>query len=180
MASYQRARGSPDDQLKIVVYLHTFGFSRGSINSIRHDEKNFPIHPNYLIDTRLLPAVHKDTVWAGVSLSGLDGRYEAVQRFLNQRGQLTRLVEGEAEIIVAKLDEWVQRGWRKVNIAIGSNWGRHRAVAVQELLAKELRQLMQEKYDLEITVKMTYFAFLPEPFIQLQDRERVLCRGCDG
>lgn len=175
-----RVRGSPSDSLKIVVYLHTFGFSRGSISSIRHYEKNFPIHPNYLIDTRVLPAIQKDTVWAGMSLAGLDGRYEAVQRFLNQRGQLSRLVENESEIIAMKLDEWVQRGWRKVNIAIGSNWGRHRALAVQELLAKELRHLMIDRYNLEITVKMTYFAFLPEPFIQMQDRERIVCRGCDG
>jgi len=146
----------------VKVFVHSFGYARGSVRSIKNASGKYPIHPNYLIDARSLRPVKKSSVYKGKRLSALDGRYVEVQQFVDKLGDLRRLVHSEAECIASKINEW--NNWEFINVAIGSKWGRHRAVAVQTAIISVLREKLAE-YGISATFKVTYFGFLPEPMV---------------
>ncbi|PIR93836.1 hypothetical protein COT97_04765 [Candidatus Falkowbacteria bacterium CG10_big_fil_rev_8_21_14_0_10_39_11] len=150
---------------KITVNLHAFAYNEGSVGSIK-TTRGLPLQPNSLIDARFkLQRTRKFSKFQDVKLSNLDGRYSEVQEFLDQHGNLSRLVEFEADQLESRIKFWSRR-WSNVHVAIGSNWGRHRAVAVQTRLAKELQLRFANHPDIEVDFRYYYHAFTLKPMVQ--------------
>jgi RNase adaptor protein for sRNA GlmZ degradation len=134
------------NRVDITIFLHSFGYSKGGVHSIRSNDRH-PVALSYLIDARLLPRAHLEP-----ELRALDGTDSRVVIFLNRRGALDDLVMSEVSILADKIDLWVGKKIANFNVGIGSKYGRHRAVAVQELLARQLAKILTESYRLKVRI----------------------------
>jgi len=161
----------PKARIKVTVNLHSFSWNKGALRTLK-TSRGHPLQPNMIIDARFrLQRVTKSTKVESLRLSQLDGRYPEVQEFLNRYGNLERLVTFEVGQLVPRLRFWSRR-WTNVHVAIGSNWGRHRAVAVQEMLARELRSSFAGDSDLELVIRSYYHAFEVKPMVEFPRGQR--------
>jgi RNase adaptor protein for sRNA GlmZ degradation len=125
--------------------MHTFGYRRGAYRHIRTSNR-VPVEMNAVIDTRFLPCVSHDP-----GLKALDGHSPEVKRELDRHGEFSTLIRVKTQELGRDIRNWCAHGRQTINIGIGSGWGRHRAVAVADLLAWHLQR---ELGDLNLPVRV--------------------------
>jgi RNase adaptor protein for sRNA GlmZ degradation len=113
------------------LVLQTFGFRRGGVAKVKPS-------PDLVLKThRLLPAAYKHPGY-----KALDGNFAEVKEFLNRDGNYQDVLKIIFVSIITQLELYFRHGQREIHVAIGSLWGRHRAVAICD----DVKKMLQIEY----------------------------------
>lgn len=107
---------------KLVVHLVAFGYKYG-----------IPYDANYLFDVRFLP-----NPYFHPELKSLNGTFEKVKGFLLSFVETRQFLERFMEFIKFVLPFHIKEGRKFLVIGIGCTGGRHRSVALVEILKEEI------------------------------------------
>ncbi len=123
LQSYVKAFiGAPSEQMTLV--FESFAFKRG-----------IPSDADFVFDVRMLPNPHYEP-----ELRPLTGRDAAIQQFLQQQPEVTRMLHD----IQSFLDQWLpalsQNHRSYVTVAIGCTGGQHRSVYFVEQLSAHFKR----------------------------------------
>lgn len=109
---------------KTSVILSSFGFKYG-----------IPQDSNYMLDVRFLPNPNYIE-----DLHALSGKDYAVQKYLSSFENLDIFMEKAEHLLDFVSSVYCSTGKKQIHIAIGCTGGRHRSVAVSEMLAVSLKK----------------------------------------
>ena len=112
-----------DDQVALRATVMSFGFKYG-----------IPVDADMVADLRFLPNPYWDP--ALKELTGLDA---AVREFVIAQSGAEEFLEKYSALVNLVDDGFIREGKRFVTIAMGCTGGKHRSVAMTELLANKLR-----------------------------------------
>ena len=115
--------GEADRPLNVTV--ESFGFKYG-----------LPLDADNVVDVRFL----KNPYWVS-ELRHLTGRDQAVAEYVLDQPGSRSFAEGYADLLAPMLDGYLTELKPYVTIAIGCTGGKHRSVAMTELIASRLRDL---------------------------------------
>ena len=107
-------------RLKVVVV--SFGFKYG-----------IPIDADYLADMRFLPNPH----WVP-ELRPLSGRDREVAEYVLRQPGAEEFLDGYLPVLTGVAEGYLREGKRFVRVAIGCTGGKHRSVAMAEVIAERL------------------------------------------
>ena len=114
----------PAQGAEMQVSLTSFGFKYG-----------IPTGTDLLFDVRFLPNPHFVP-----ALRPLTGGDEPVRQYLEQQPDFNELVERLADLLLYLLPRYRKENRSYLSVAVGCTGGRHRSVAIVEILAGRLRQ----------------------------------------
>lgn len=109
---------------RLAVTIQSFGFKHGPARDA-----------DLLLDVRFLPNPHYEA-----ELRPLTGRDAAVAAYVNRDGALDAFLERLIPMLDYLLPQYVAEGKSHLSVAIGCTGGRHRSVAIAELLAERYRE----------------------------------------
>ncbi|HUF86507.1 MAG TPA: RNase adapter RapZ [Thermohalobaculum sp.] len=118
------ARLTPQVGAGLAVAVHSFSYKRGA-----------PLEANMVLDCRFLRNPYWDE-----TLRGLDGRDPAIQGFVREDPLFSDFFGKLCELLVMLLPAYKAEGKAYFCVALGCTGGRHRSVALGELLAARLRE----------------------------------------
>jgi RNase adapter protein RapZ len=113
---------------RMVTRLMSFGFKYG-----------IPVDADLVFDVRFLDNPHFVP-----TLRHLPGTDPSVQEFVFRSGEATELLGKYAELLKFSLPRYEREGKSYLTIGIGCTGGRHRSVAVVEVLADNLRKQVEQ------------------------------------
>ncbi|MCS7278489.1 MAG: RNase adapter RapZ [Thermodesulfobacteriaceae bacterium] len=113
---------------KLVIHLVAFGYKYG-----------IPYEANYLFDVRFLP-----NPYFNPELKSLNGTFEKVKGFLLSFVETRQFLERFMEFIKFVLPFHIKEGRKFLVIGIGCTGGRHRSVALVEILKEEILSNLSE------------------------------------
>ena len=108
----------------LVVGVHSFSYKRGA-----------PLEADMVLDLRFL----RNPYWEE-ALRGLDGRDPAIQAFVADDPRFRDFFEKVSELVLMLLPAYKAEGKAYFCVALGCTGGRHRSVAIGEMLTGRLRQ----------------------------------------
>ena len=126
-----RERLIEGEALGMTVQILSFGFKRG-----------LPVDADFVFDLRMLPNPHWDE-----SLRAQTGQDEPVQKFLQEKPDVARMLVMIRDFLTTWLPELAKGNRSYVTIALGCTGGQHRSVYMAEMLAKAMAE---EPYNLQI------------------------------
>lgn len=109
---------------KTSVILSSFGFKYG-----------IPQDSDYVLDVRFLPNPNYIE-----DLHSLSGKDHEVQKYLSGFENLDTFIEKAEQLLDFVSSVYSSTGKKQIHIAIGCTGGRHRSVAVSEMLATNLKK----------------------------------------
>lgn len=112
---------------KLVLQFMSFGFKNG-----------VPGGCDYLFDVRCLPNPH----W-NLALRDLTGRDEAVEKWLDAREDVQRMLRGIGDFLEPWLGAFRRQDRAYVTIGVGCTGGQHRSVYLVERLAKHFAKTFE-------------------------------------
>lgn len=118
----REAFGTPTTT-RLKIRLVSFGFKYG-----------IPVDSDFVADMRFLP----NPYWEP-ELRELTGRDELVAQFVTERPAAQAFIEGWVPLLEAVAAGYLNEGKRFMTVAIGCTGGKHRSVAMTELIAERLR-----------------------------------------
>ena len=118
------AFAQPTQGAEMQVSLTSFGFKYG-----------IPTGTDLLFDVRFLPNPHFVP-----ELRPQTGQDEAVLAYLEQQPDFNELVERLADLLLYLLPRYRQENRSYLSVAVGCTGGRHRSVAIVEILERRLRE----------------------------------------
>lgn len=121
---YRDFASRPDQNSSFVVSLVSFGFKYG-----------IPYGTDLLFDVRFLPNPHFVQ-----GLKEQTGQQEGVRAYLQERTEYCELAKKLEEFLLYLLPKYSAENRAYLSIAIGCTGGRHRSVALVELLCKRLTE----------------------------------------
>ena len=110
---------------KLVVTLLSFGYKFG-----------VPLESDLVFDVRFLPNPHFVS-----GLRTLTGRERAVQQYLNRSDATRVFLDKASDLLKFLVPHYVHEGKTYLTIAVGCTGGRHRSVAIAELLRRRVERL---------------------------------------
>ena len=117
------AIGGRQTATPLVVSLVSFGYRHG-----------VPVDADLVFDVRFLPNPHFVS-----SLRRWTGRHTRVSKYVMQSAVARRFVSMTVQMLKFLLPQYIAEGKTYLTVAIGCTGGRHRSVALAELLRRRLR-----------------------------------------
>ncbi|MBI5287188.1 MAG: hypothetical protein HY878_06320 [Deltaproteobacteria bacterium] len=113
---------SPTQQGEMVVHLISFSYRYG-----------VPTDADLIIDVRFLP-----NPYFVEGFSGLDGRDERVKGFVMDKGETKGFMERFLQLLDYLIPLYQKEGKAYLTVGVGCTGGRHRSVAVVDLIAEAM------------------------------------------
>ena len=110
---------------KVVVTLLSFGYKFG-----------VPLESDLVFDVRFLPNQH-----FVARLREQTGRERAVQQYLHRSDATRVFLDKASDLLKFLVPQYVQEGKSYLTIAVGCTGGRHRSVAIAELLRRQVEHI---------------------------------------
>lgn len=129
---------------KLNIAVTSFGFSQG-----------VPDNADLVLDVRFLPNPHYDA-----DLRPLCGLDKPVRTFVESRTDTQQFLAHVESLLQFLLPRYAQEGKSYLTIAIGCTGGRHRSVAIAEMIAESLRR---QGYPLSVVHSHLPAQALPSP-----------------
>ncbi len=118
-----RDDGVDDDTMRIT--LESFGFKHG-----------LPRDVDMVFDVRFLPNPYWDE-----TLKPLSGKDPEIQEFVTDRKPAQEFLDNIERLLTSLLPAYEEEGKSYLTIAFGCTGGRHRSVAITEIMARRLNEL---------------------------------------
>lgn len=123
LARHMRDVVAGESQVPLQLTVESFGFKYG-----------LPLDADHVVDVRFL----RNPYWVN-ELRHLTGRDRAVARYVLDQPGARAFAVGYADLLAPVLHGYVEELKPFVTIAVGCTGGRHRSVAIAELIAQRLR-----------------------------------------